>query len=410
MKDISLENFIELFAEEHGKSGGSAAGAMERRLREFLEAVERRGHATPEEIGEVLPNAEEDIQLLDEIFSFLEEHGISVYEGDEELQEMMALEAEVPMREEEAESGPPDSMPVDDTIGLYLHEMGQEPLLSHEEEIALAQQIERGKKAKKRLATEDISAEEREALERQVQAAEEARARFIRANTQLVVSIAKRYQGQGVPFLDLVQEGNLGLMKAVEKFDYRRSTRFSTYATWWIRQAITRALPAQGRTIRIPIKMSNRIRHIYKVSHLLEQELGRRPSPREIAEKMDLNSNEVQFALRASRHPMSLETPVGEEEESELGDFIADELMTTPIEAVERKLLAEQVRQVLDTLTPREAQILILRFGLQDGQPHTLKEVGKMMGLTRERIRQIEKQALKRLRYPSRARLLRDFL
>jgi RNA polymerase primary sigma factor len=383
-------------------SGGELAQAL-------LEALEARGRAMLERIDEALPEAEVDGELLDEVFSFLEAHGISVCGDEEEV--------------DEARPGPEpadssrstqaiflDDIEADDTIGLYFREMVCEPLLSREEEIELAKEMELGSFAVQRLALAELSGEERRELREQVDAAEEARARFIQANTQLVVSIAKKYRNQGVPFLDLIQEGNLGLIKAVEKFDYRRGNRFSTYASLWIRQSVSRALPAQGRTIRVPMQMMNRMRQLYKASQRMGQELGRWPTPEEVAREMDLEPREVRFIIGASRQPVSLQEPVGEEVDSELGDFVMDELVDAPPEAMRRESLTDQVAQALETLSPREARILCLRFGLQGHRSYTLKEVGERFGLTRERIRQIQNQALQRLRNSSQAGLLRDYV
>jgi RNA polymerase primary sigma factor len=300
----------------------------------------------------------------------------------------------------------------DDTISLYLKEMARVPLLAPAEEILLAKNLEKGRKAQKKLAhTHSRYDDETERkLRRYIREGDRSRDHLIKANTRLVVSIAKKYMGQGVPFSDLIQEGNLGLMKAVEKFDYRRGYKFSTYATWWIRQAITRALADQGRTIRVPVHMSDRIRKLHQVSRQLEQVWGRKPTPEELAEHMDLEPSKVRWMLRVSRHPVSLERPVGEEEDSELGNFIEDEDAPTPPDAAYHRLLQEKLEDVLSTLTPREARILRLRFGLQNGRSYTLEEVGKKFGLTRERIRQIEGQALRKLRHPRRSRQLRDYL
>jgi RNA polymerase primary sigma factor len=288
--------------------------------------------------------------------------------------------------------------------------MGRVPLLTPEEEQELAKTLERGRRAEKRLAKDGHDPVEREKLLEEVRKGQEAREKLIRANTRLVVSVAKRYVGQGVPLPDLIQEGNLGLMRAVNKFDYRRGYKFSTYATWWIRQAVSRAVSDQGRTIRLPVHMGDSIRRLYRTIHQLEQEWGRPPTPEEIAEAMDLDPRRVRWMLRVSRHPLSLEQPVGEEEDSELGSFIEDDDSTPPPEAADQTLLREKLEELLDTLSPREARILRLRFGLQDGHYYTLEEVGKKFGLTRERIRQIEAQALNRLRHPRRSRQLKDYL
>jgi len=296
-----------------------------------------------------------------------------------------------------------------DPVGLYLKEMARVPLLSSEEEVALAMRLEAGLAAQRKLKKNPAS---RHALEWQltVQDGLNAREHLIKANTRLVVSIAKKYMTRGVPFLDLIQEGNLGLMKAVEKFDYRRGYRFSTYATWWIRQTITRAIADQGRTIRVPVHMSDRIRRLYRVARQLEQEYGRKPTAEEIAAEMHLEPRKVQWMLRVSWQPLSLEHPVGEDEDSELGNFIENDSAPTPAQSAYDNLLRAKIEEVLATLTPREARILRLRFGLQNGRSYTLEEVGQKFGLTRERIRQIEGRALRRLRHPRRSRQLRDYL
>ena len=288
--------------------------------------------------------------------------------------------------------------------------MARVPLLTPAEETSLAKRLERGHRAERLAARGEQSEDETVRLRREVINGEQARDHLIRANTRLVVSIAKKYMGQGVPFSDLIQEGNLGLMKAVEKFDYRRGYKFSTYATWWIRQAITRALADQGRTIRVPVHMSDRLRKLHHVSRQLEQVWGRQPTPEELAVEMELEPGKVRWMLRVSRHPVSLERPVGEEEDSELGNFIEDVDAPTPPDVAYHRLLQEKLEDVLTTLTPREARILRLRFGLQNGRSYTLEEVGKKFGLTRERIRQIEGQALRKLRHPRRSRQLRDYL
>ncbi len=299
---------------------------------------------------------------------------------------------------------------VDDNLSLYLKEMSQVPLLTAAEEIRLARCLERGRKAQRRLDKNGHNHAERERLKREIEQGEAARQHLIKANTRLVVSVAKRYVGYGLSFSDLIQEGNIGLMRAVEKFNHRKGCRLSTYATWWIRQAITRALAAQGRTVRVPVHMAERLRKLYAVQRGLEQELGRRPSTREIAEAMGLQPDRVRLMLRVSSEPLSLEQSVSNERDTELGDFIEDRDNLTLYEEASRQLLAEKMEEILEDLAPREAHILRLRFGLIDGHEYTLKEIGHKFGLTRERIRQIEQEALRKLRHPSRSRQLRDYL
>ena len=296
-----------------------------------------------------------------------------------------------------------------DTIGLYLKEMAKVPLLTNSEEVELAQTIERGGEAAALLAAQPDHPRA-EALEMAISAAEQAREQLIKANTRLVVSIAKRYMSRDVPFLDLIQEGNLGLMKAVEKYDYRRGFRFSTYATWWIRQTITRAIADQGRTIRVPVHMSDRIRRMYRTARELEQDFGRKATPEEIATAMNVDIRKVRWMLRVSWQPLSLERPVGEDDDSEFGQFIENESTPSPAQSAFETLLREKIDTLLGTLSPREAQILRLRFGLANGRSYTLEEVGEQFGLTRERIRQIEGRALRRLRHPRRSRHLRDYV
>ena len=299
--------------------------------------------------------------------------------------------------------------PTGDPVGMYLKEMARVPLLSTEEEIDLAMRIEAARDAARKLRNNPAHKRVHE-FELTAQDGAIAREHLIKANTRLVVSIAKKYMSRGVPFLDLIQEGNLGLMKAVEKFDYRRGFRFSTYATWWIRQTITRAIADQGRTIRVPVHMSDRIRRLYRVARTLEQDYGRKPTPEEIAQEMNIDPRKIRWMLRVSWQPLSLERPVGEDEDSEFGNFIENEAVPSPAQSTYDKMLHEKIDSLLDTLTPREARILRLRFGLLNGHSHTLEEVGQKFGLTRERIRQIEGRALRRLRHPRRSRHLRDYL
>jgi RNA polymerase primary sigma factor len=375
-------------------------------MADLLEKAESQGFLTTEDIIEALGD-DENSELYEELCLML--HGAGV-EIDDEKGDFAADEIALDEMEEDEEALDLSSISSDDTVGLYLKEMARVPLLTTEEEVCLAQRLEAGLEAQVEIDSGRLhETEYRESLLHVILDGKDARDHLIKANTRLVVSIAKRYMGRGVPFLDLIQEGNLGLMKAVEKFDFRRGFRFSTYATWWIRQTITRAIADQGRTIRVPVHMSDRIRHLYKTARQLEQEHGRKPTPEEIAERMELEPRKVQWMLKVSWRPLSLERPVGEEEDSELGSFIEDDTTPTPTQSAYQNLLREKVEEVLSTLTPREARILRLRFGLQNGRQYTLEEVGQKFGLTRERIRQIEGKALRRLRHPRRSRQLRDF-
>ena len=300
----------------------------------------------------------------------------------------------------------------DDTVGLYLKEMAHIPLLSAQEEVDLAKRIEHAREALDQLSRngKSLTLNCRTQLEDRIRDGYLAREHLIKANTRLVVSIAKKYLGNGVPFLDLIQEGNLGLMRAVEKFEYRRGFRFSTYATWWIRQTITRAIADQGRTIRVPVYMTDRIRKMYRILYKMEQELGHPPTEEELASEMELDPKKVKWMLKVSWTPVSLESPVGDDEDSEFGMFVEDKGSPSPAQAVYQDMLRERINQVLSSLSPREARILRLRFGLDCDRSYTLEEVGQKFGLTRERIRQIEGKALRRLRNPRQARLLREYL
>ena len=342
-----------------------------------------------QEINDVFRDMELEPTQMDKVFEYLEANGIDVLQmnddssvDDDDLEIMLSDEDEVDM--EKIDLSVPDGISIEDPVRMYLKEIGKVPLLSAEEEIELAQRMEEGD--------------------------EDAKKRLAEANLRLVVSIAKRYVGRGMLFLDLIQEGNLGLIKAVEKFDYRKGYKFSTYATWWIRQAITRAIADQARTIRIPVHMVETINKLIRVSRQLLQELGREPLPEEIAEEMNLPVERVREILKISQEPVSLETPIGEEEDSHLGDFIQDDNVPVPADAAAFTLLKEQLVEVLGTLTEREQKVLRLRFGLDDGRARTLEEVGKEFNVTRERIRQIEAKALRKLRHPSRSRKLKDYL
>jgi RNA polymerase primary sigma factor len=378
----------------------------------LLEKADVQGYLTTEDLMELYPQVSEDADRLEAIVLALRRRGVDIL--DQEDPEISYDETEENLIEGEADPFVDLSrISSDDTVGLYLKEMSRVPLLSVEEELDLAKRIERGKYARRDLARMNGSTppSKRQDLECQVGDGVQAREHLIKANTRLVVSIAKRYMGRGVPFLDLIQEGNLGLMKAVEKYEYQRGFRFSTYATWWIRQTITRAIADQGRTIRVPVHMVDRIRQLYRTTHEMEQKLGRVPTTDELAEEIGVNTTKVEWMMRVSWLPLSLESPINDDEEdSELGMFIEDSVTPTPIQSTYGNLLREKVQEVLDTLPPREARILRLRFGLENGRAYTLEEVGQKFGLTRERIRQIESKALRRLRHPRRARQLKDYL
>jgi RNA polymerase primary sigma factor len=394
----------------------------------LLNEGSEQGYITYDQIMEALPDVEDNLPLLETILEEAQAAGIPIYENEEEVEAQMsgadssdlsdALANGKEFDPEDLEEISPhaaplfdlSNVPIDDSVGLYFREMGQQGLLSAEEEVNLAMEIEAGKEAEGRVKDEILSPDELDALVNLQEIAEAARAHLIRANTRLVVSIAKKYRGRGLQFLDLIQEGNVGLMKAVEKYDYRRGNRFSTYATWWIRQAVTRALANHGRTIRIPAHLGGRISKLYQVAQELEQEYGRQPTAEEIAEHMELPAERVRWMLRTSRQPVHLERPVGDESDAELGDFIEDVDAPPPAETVAQKMLTEELGEILDQLTPREARILRLRYGLQDGESRTLKEVGEMFGLSRERIRQLEKEALRKLRHPNFAGHLRQYL
>ena len=394
------------------------------------EGIEQR-YLTYDQILEALPEIENNITLLETLLEEAQTLGIAIYEneddvvaaalGEGEEADEGLIEVDIPeetrhvrpvrVRSHDAPLFDLSNVPIDDSVGLYFREMGQQGLLSAEEEVHLAMEIEAGREAIERLDAGDITdMNESDRLVNVREVGDAARAHLIRANTRLVVSIAKKYRGRGLQFLDLIQEGNVGLMKAVEKYDYRRGNRFSTYATWWIRQAVTRALANHGRTIRIPAHLGGRISKLYQVAQELEQEYGRQPTAEEIAENMELPADRVRWMLRTSRQPVHLERPVGDESDAEMGDFIEDIEAPAPAESVAQTMLTEEIGDILDQLTPREARILRLRYGLQDGESRTLKEVGEMFGLSRERIRQLEKEALRKLRHPNFAGHLRQYL
>jgi len=386
-------------------------------IQELLNRAVQQGYVTFDDVIEVLEDDGEDIASIESLLYELDELGIDLQkEGtDSSLEEEIDddFDEHESVKDPVATVGDIAAISSDDPVGLYFRQMAQEPLLTAQDEIDLAKRIERGRKAKERIERPDAiskSARWFHHIQRLIFDGQAAREHLGRANTRLVVSIAKRYMGQGLPFPDLIQEGNVGLMRAVDKYDYRRGNRFSTYATWWIRQAITRALAQKTRTIRIPLHMTERIRQMYRVAQDLEQNKGRRPTPEEIAKEMDLPSEAVRGMMDASQHAIALERPVGEDGDSEFGDFIEDQETPSPVESATQHLLEETIEEVLSELTPRQSHILRLRFGLGGGEPHTLEEIANKFGLSRERIRQLEKEALRRLRHPRLAHSLRDYL
>ena len=391
------------------------------KLRDMLVKGKKKGRLDANEVSDVLDEMDLESEQMDRIYDSLETLGIEV--GTEDFLADINDDIEPPMEEiaeiEEEELVDPntlvDSFNIDDPVRMYLKEIGRVPLLSADEEVALATAMSAGRAAQERIdqageTEEHISDEEMAKLKADIKEGNKAKQKLAEANLRLVVSIAKRYVDRGMLFLDLIQEGNLGLIKAVEKFDYTKGYKFSTYATWWIRQAITRAIADQARTIRIPVHMVETINKVIRVSRQLLQQLGHDPSPEEISAEMGMPVDKVREILKIAQEPVSLETPIGEEEDSHLGDFIPDEGASEPSEAASFTLLKEQLVDVLSTLTPREEKVLKLRFGIEDGRTRTLEEVGKKFNVTRERIRQIEAKALRKLRHPSRSKKLKDFL
>ena len=399
---------------------------FQEKMKELLEiGKKKRNILEYQEISDFFKDMNLDAEKMEEVLDILEKHNVDVLKivDDDDDDDEIILEADDEVEMESIDLSVPDGISVEDPVRMYLKEIGKVPLLSAEEEIELAQKMETGNVAaekiqilKSRIEETDDEAEKEEIraeikeLQKDEGVGAEAKKRLAEANLRLVVSIAKRYVGRGMLFLDLIQEGNLGLIKAVEKFDYRKGYKFSTYATWWIRQAITRAIADQARTIRIPVHMVETINKLIRVSRQLLQELGREPAPEEIAEVMNMPVDRVREILKISQEPVSLQTPIGEEEDSHLGDFIKDDNVPVPADAAAFTLLKEQLEEVLGTLTEREQKVLTLRFGLEDGRARTLEEVGKEFNVTRERIRQIEAKALRKLRHPSRSRKLKDYL
>ena len=398
---------------------------FQQKLIEILELGKKKKNMLEyQEIADFFKDLNLDPEKFEMVIDYLEQNGIDVLKisNDDDVDDDIILDDEDEVEVEKIDLSVPEGVSVEDPVRMYLKEIGKVPLLSADEEIELAQNMEDGAVATEKInvlkgridgASEEEKAEIKEeikTLQRDVDKGADAKKRLAEANLRLVVSIAKRYVGRGMQFLDLIQEGNLGLIKAVEKFDYTKGYKFSTYATWWIRQAITRSIADQARTIRITVHMVETITKVKKVSSQLLHENGHEPTPQEIADRLGITVDRVREILRISQDPVSLETPIGEEEDSHLGDFIPDEDAPAPAEAASRTLLKEQLSEILGTLTPREEKVLRLRFGLEDGRPRTLEEVGKEFDVTRERIRQIEAKALRKLRHPSRSKKLKDFL
>ena len=398
---------------------------FQQKLIEILELGKKKKNMLEyQEIADFFKDLNLDPEKFEMVIDYLEQNGIDVLKisNDDDVDDDIILDDEDEVEVEKIDLSVPEGVSVEDPVRMYLKEIGKVPLLSADEEIELAQNMEDGAVATEKInvlkgrldgASEEEKAEIKEEikkLQRDVDRGADAKKRLAEANLRLVVSIAKRYVGRVMLFLDLIQEGNLGLIKAVEKFDYKKGYKFSTYATWWIRQAITRAIADQARTIRIPVHMVETINKLIRVSRQLLQELGREPSPEEIAKEMNMPVERVREILKISQEPVSLETPIGEEEDSHLGDFIKDDNVPVPADAAAFTLLKEQLEEVLGTLTEREQKVLTLRFGLEDGRARTLEEVGKEFNVTRERIRQIEAKALRKLRHPSRSRKLKDYL
>lgn len=420
------ENEVKNTQKEENGLDEAAREKFQQKLKELLALAKKKKNMLEyQEISDFFADMQLDAEQFEKILDFLEANNIDVLritEDDSDEDILLDVDDDEEIEVEKIDLSVPEGVSIEDPVRMYLKEIGKVPLLSAEEEIDLAQKMEAGAVAKEKIAIlkkrqETASAEEEEEIEEEIKslqkdlnAGDEAKKRLAEANLRLVVSIAKRYVGRGMLFLDLIQEGNLGLIKAVEKFDYRKGYKFSTYATWWIRQAITRAIADQARTIRIPVHMVETINKLIRVSRQLLQELGREPSPEEIAAEMNMPVERVREILKISQEPVSLETPIGEEEDSHLGDFIQDDNVPVPADAAAFTLLKEQLEEVLGTLTDREQKVLTLRFGLEDGRARTLEEVGKEFNVTRERIRQIEAKALRKLRHPSRSRKLKDYL
>jgi len=386
-------------------------------IAQLIELGRQKGYVTIDDVLAFFPEAENDVDQLEEAFTALLSAGVAYVEDEvvvEPVEDDLGVEDAEPEDETSRIISADDNflanIDTDDMIGLYLKEVGRVPLLTAEQEVELAQRIEMGRFSREELARGGVSMHRRSELRRMIEDGWLAREHLITANSRLVISVAKKYMGRGVPFLDLIQEGNIGLIRAAKKFDYRRGHKFSTYATWWIRQAVTRAIADQGRTIRVPVHMGDQINKLLRVQHQITQRLGRDPSIEELADALEVTPKKVETMIKVARRPLSLETPTDDEDDSVLADFIEDQEATAPDETATFNLLREHLDEVLINLPPREVRILQLRYGLLDGQAYTLEEVGRKMGVTRERVRQIEAQALSRLRHPAIRRKLREYL
>jgi RNA polymerase primary sigma factor len=379
----------------------------------LLSLAQDLGYITLDDVLAVYPEAENNLEQLDDVFQALLEAGVEI--GGLESTPVKEAAQDAPAEIEEDEDDLDDTafftaVEADDTIGLYLKEIGRVDLLTAEEEVSLAKRMERGLSAADALTKDGIDNKRHRELQRQIEDGLAAREHLISANSRLVISVAKKYIGRGVPFLDLIQEGNIGLIRAAKKFDYHRGHKFSTYATWWIRQAVTRAIADQGRTIRVPVHMGDQINKLIRTSHKLTQDLGREPTMQELADALEVSLRKAEHMIKVARRPLSLEMPTDDEADSVLGDFIEDMESPEPVEMVTSGMLRDQLNDILSSLPPREVRILQMRYGLVDGETYTLEEVGKKLGVTRERVRQIEAQALSRLRHPTHSRKLRDYL
>jgi len=407
---MNKKNITDIVDEEEDSPNFSA-------IAKLLELGQKKAYITIDDILRFFHDAEQDVSQLEEAFAALMAAGIPFLEDDdlapEPSDDDLSSDEVKEITEDAKDDSPSDDLKhidTDDTIGLYLKEVSRVPLLTAEEEVDLSQRIERGRMSREELAESRTNAKRRQELLSLIEDGWAAREHLVTANSRLVISVAKKYMGRGVPFLDLIQEGNIGLIRATKKFDYRRGHKFSTYATWWIRQAVTRAIADQGRTIRVPVHMGDQINKLLRTQHQLTQKLGRDPTIEELALSLDVLPKKVENMIKVSRRPLSLETPTDNEDDSVLGDFIEDDDIPAPDETATYNLLKEHLELVMDSLPPREVRILQLRYGLLDGQAYTLEEVGRKMGVTRERVRQIEAQALSRLRHPTIKRKLRDYL